>query len=405
MTITVNRKTFPSSELMLLEHGETVEVAQVESCLTQLWRSASEQSQQEGEGALALARLWNLVTYRTGPDAHPPASGDGPDESRGDGREPPAALLERVTMSIPARVIHLKELHAEPPPGAGKELEARVGNNCLNSRGESRMVCCETIHLTGYGQAGQSHFPAVLRALLVSNLPVAMLWLDDVPHEALHEGSLLGELLRMSDRMLVDTQRSSDTSTLLAVNGLMRNTGGQIVDLGWLRLRPMRHLVADFFDPPGRAEQLRKIEGITIDTSLKGFNSGLMMSAWILSRLGLGETRGMGAPQGEGNLRWNMVHEGGGFPLDFSIREGYGGLDEIFCLQIRAGGDVFEIRDVDPEHVSVSGPDRRLPSISLRESDDTELVVAALGGAPADAVFAQALSVAVQLVETLQRSQ
>lgn len=413
MTLSVNHKAFPSSDLVLLDHGEAVHINQVESCLTQLWRSASEHSQQEGKGALALARLWNLVSYHTGPQAPPPASGDDTGDGTandtandtgdvtGDVPEPPGALLERVTMSIPARVIHLLHLQGDPPPGPGMEVEARVGNHCLISHAGSRMVCCEAIHLTGYGAAGQSHFPAVLRALLVPHLPVALLWLDEVPHRS----RLLGELLGMSDRMLVDTQRTSDTSSLLAVHDLMRNAGGQIVDLGWLRLRPMRHLVADFFDPPGRAEQLEKLEGIAIETSPKGLNSGLMMAGWVLSRLGLGESQGLIPVQGEGNLRWKMAHGAGVFPLDFSIREGYGGLDEIFRFELRAGGDVFEIRDVDPEHVAVSGPDRQLPRIALRESEEAELVVAALGGAPADAVFAKALGVAAHLVETLQWSQ
>ena len=71
MTLSVNHKAFPSSDLVLLDHGEAVHINQVESCLTQLWRSASEHSQQEGKGALALARLWNLVSYHTGPQAPP----------------------------------------------------------------------------------------------------------------------------------------------------------------------------------------------------------------------------------------------------------------------------------------------------------------------------------------------
>ena len=408
MTLTVNRKAFSSSDLVLLEHGEAVAIHQVESCLSGLWRAASEHSQEEREGGLALARLWNLVSYHTGSQGSP-SSGEGKGEGKakdkaegqGEGPEPPSALLEKVTMTLPARVIHLLDLPNHPPPGPGKELEARVGNHCLISHGGSRMVCCEAIHLTGYGEAGNSHFPAVLRALLVAQLPVALLWLDEVPHK----GRLLGDLLALSDRLLVDTQRTSDSSSLLAVNDLMRNSGGQIVDLGWLRLRPMRHLVADFFDPPGRTEQLRQIEGISIETSPEGLNSGLMMAGWILSRLGLGESQGLIPVPGEGNLRWNMTRDAGVFPLDFSTREGYGGLDGIFRLEIRAGGDAFEIQDVNSDHVSIAGPDRRIPSIALRESDDAELVVAALGGAPADAVFAQALGVAAHLVETLQGNQ
>lgn len=394
MTISITRKSFPSGELVLLDHGEAVSIGQVETCLTQLWRSASEHSRQEADGALALARMWNLVSHHSGPEEPSPSSAETPDGKA----LAPAALLERVTMSMPARVIHLMALAAEAAPEPGKEVEARVGSHCLISRGNARMVCCEAIHLNGFGEAGQSHFPAALRALLVPHLPVALLWLDEVPHQ----GRLLGELLALSDRLLVDTQATSGTGSLLAVNDLMRNAGGQIVDLGWLRLRPMRHLVADFFDPPGRAEQLQRMEGITLETSPKGFNAGLMMAGWILSRLGLGEVQGMPPVPGEGNPRWNVTQGAGVFPLDFSLREGYGGQDEIFRFEIRAGGDVFEIRDVDPVHVSVSGPDRQLPSIALREADQAELVVAALGGPAADAVFTQALGVASQLVETLQ---
>ena len=394
MNIKTTRKSYPPVELLILEHGDPVAPDRVQASLTELWRTASGEFQSEEEGALALASLWNLVAF------HKKATGTGEDSAGGglNIRE----LLEQVTISVPARVINLEECREEGAAGEGKEVEAWVATFCLHPPSGPNMVCCEQINLACYGEKGHSHFPALVRALLTPDLPAALLWLEDVPRR----GHLLGQLLQISDRIIIDNQHTTESDSILAVNDLIRNTQARLVDLGWLRLGALRYLIADFFDPPGRAGQLERIERILIETSPQGRNTGFLLLGWLLSRCGYDEVQSVDLGSRSEARRWNIgkKESGGGaaFPLDFKVREGYGGMDGVFLIEIQAGGDTFALEDTDPEHMSVKGPDGNLPSVALRENADPELLVAALGRNTNDPVFNESLAMAAMLVEAEQ---
>lgn len=402
MSITVQRKDLALSELVNLTESEPLRIEDVNKSLAELWRSASQQAweQKEEAGGVALACLWNLVAFHANPG-----------RKQGDAGGEPArhhSLLEQVTVSLPARVIHLEEWRDETAFKAGQEVEAWVSTNCLRSPGGHPTVCSEEIRIAGYGEEGHSHFPALVRAFLVPDLPVALIWLDDIPRK----GKMLGQLLAMSDRMIIDSQHTTEPASLLAANDVIQATPGKIVDMSWLRLSPLRHLVADFFDPPGRAGQLNHLEAIRIEVGPAGRNTGLLLLGWLLSRCGF--ERVEAAPQTDRRhaARW-IAHKGkakgkggkkrGGaesFPLDFTMRDGYGGLDGIFSITLEAGGDTFSIRDTDPAHVSVQGPDREAERIPLREMDGAGLVVSALGGGPPDRIYGAALALAATLAES-----
>lgn len=394
MSVLVHTLDVTNGSLVLYEESDPIGLSAVQETLSALWRLASEQVQEEQDAALARACLWNLVPFHSNPK-----------RSRGDSAGEAhriETLLREVTVSVPARVIHLEEWRDESAPEPGKEVEAWVGTHCLHAATGPHLVCCEQINLAGYGEKGHSHFPALVRALLVPDIPVALLWLDDVPRK----GRVLGQLLQMSDRMLIDNQHTTDPLSLVAVNELLRASPGKVTDLSWLRLGALRHLLAEFFDPPGRAEQLQRTQRILIETSPEGRNTGFLLLGWLLSRCGFREVRAMDTGNTGDALRWQVQRgQGKGFPLDFQVREGYGGLDGIFCIQLEADGDTFALHDVDPEHMSVQGPDRNLPRVALRESADPELVAQALATGLDDRVYAEALDMAAKLVECAQWNQ
>jgi len=394
VSIDVSRLALPNAELVVLGETEPVSLPAVQDALSALWRLASEQVQEEQDAALARACLWNLVAYHSNPK-----------RSRGDSAGVAhriELLLQQVTVGVPARVIHLEEWRHEAAPEPGREVEAWVASHCLHTGSGPHLVCCEQINLAGYGEDGHSHFPALVRALLVPDLPVALLWLDEVPRK----GRMLGQLLRISDRMIIDTQQTTEPASLQAVDDLLRASPRKVVDLSWLRLGALRHLVADFFDAPARAQQLQRLERVLIETSPEGRNTGYLLVGWLLSRCGITAVRSVDLGPKSADLRWEAQRaDGTWFPLDFQVHQGYGGQDGVFCIQIEAGGDTFALRDVDAEHMSVQGPDRNLPSVALREPDEPGLVVEGLGANLHGQVFGEALAMAVQLVECAQWNQ
>lgn len=390
MTLRVHRKDYPSGEMVILGESEAIGIAEVQNALSGLWRKASEQQQQSESQAVSLACLWNLVAFHGNP--HPRRGDSGGEAHR------IQDLLQQVTLSLPARVIHLEQRRAAEAQEAGKEVEAWVNTCCVHTSGRARMVCCEEIHLAGYGKKGHSHFPALVRALLVPDLPTALLWLDDMQPE----GRVLSELLELSDRIIIDNQQSTDPASLSAVKGLLDANPGKVVDLGWLRLTPLRHLLADFFDPPGRAEQLARMEHIVIDGSAEGRNTGLLLLGWLLSRCGYREVRALEPGEGGDAYRWQAADGKKALSVDFQVREGYGGMDGIFRIEIQAAGDTFSLTDVDPEHMAMKGPDHDRPSVALREADEPELVVRALGGKGTDPVYGEALAMGAELVAAMR---
>ena len=416
MSLIVSRKNFPSSEMVVYSESEPLSIDHVQKALNGLWREASGQSRKSSENTLPLACLWNLVAFHANPSRIPWDSGGEANRIQ--------SLLEEVTVSLPARVIHLEEWPDSKAPQSGKEVEAWVSTNCLHSAGGQHLVCCEEINLAGYGEKGHSHFPALVRAFLVPDLPMALVWLDDIPRE----GTLLGQLLRMCDRVVIDNQHTSDTVSLLAANDVLKASPGKLVDLSWLRLSSLRHLLADFFDAPGQAGKLEQIESIHIETSPSGSNPGRLMMGWLLSACGYNQAEAVAPGDSKNAMRW-MVRRGiagpagnegsagkgpaikGGegethsFPLDFTMRDGYGGLDGVFSITLRAGGETYSLRDTDPEHMAIKGPNLDLSNVPLREMGDPGLMVAALGGGPPDRVYGKALAMAAMLAEMEQWNQ
>lgn len=399
MSISVESRKLPGVTLVRFMEDGAVALKSVPDSLNVLWRNASETLREETHHALARACLWNLVAY-SGTPGHPRES------SRSASRI--ETLLEEVTARVPGRVIHLEQWDDDAPRTEGTEVEARVGTHCLHSGPGPHMVCCEQINLSGYGDRGRSHFAAGVRSLLVPDLPVALLWLDEVPRK----GRLLAQLLELSDRLIIDSQRTHDAESLLAVRDLQAATPGKVTDLSWLRLKPLRYLVADCFDPPERAEQLAALEGLTLETTEAGRNTGLLLAGWLLSRCGCGPAKAEDAP--EGMARWRVPRaDGKAFPLQMAVKDAGsgadgpdtdrdGGLDGILRIEILAGGDRFELHDVDAAHMAVTTPDRTLPSVPLRESDEPGLVAEALAARLHDTIYAEALAAAAELVESEQ---
>ena len=389
MSVTMQTRELGASRLRLFGESNPVSLAGVQDALSALWRRASGDLQQQGHSALARACLWNLVAFHSNPKR---ARGE-----TGETAHHIEMLLELVTTVVPARVLHLEEWRDEPDPPSGKEVEAWVSTHCLEPASGPQVVCCEQVNLAGYGEQGHSHFPALVRALLVPDIPVGLLWLDEVPRK----GRMLGQLLDICDRMIVDSQHAMAPDSLLAVNDLQRATPGKVADLSWLRLGPLRHLVADFFDPPGRAELLGRLDRVLIETSPQGRNTGYLLLGWLLSRCGYEQAKAVDLGRQAQACRWQVRRKDGkSLTLDFTTGRGDGGLDGVLAFQLEAGGHTFRLEDADDDHMSVSGPDRTLPRVALREASEPELVAEALAANLRDPVYFEALGLAARLVET-----
>jgi hypothetical protein len=358
---------------------ESIDLGRIEEELAALWRQAGEAAARSGE-AVTRACLWNLV------ECHPidaVASGSHADP------------VDEVCAVVPSRLIRLR---AEPVPAGStpqREVEAWVSTRCNLSAGGGHQICTEEIQVVGYGEASQSHFPALVRAMLVPDLPVGLVWIDHPPHK----GRLLRDLLRLSDRILIDSQPDGDAQMLARLNSLVQETHAYFVDLGWMRLTPVRHMIAGLFDAPGRADQLKRPGAIRVEAAPVGRNTGLLLLGWLLSRLGKVELKADESPGRGSAYRWKARLGSRSFPVEFVVEEAEGGYDGVHLLEVEAGGDHFVMRQTDAEHVELNGPEHDRRRLALHGWNDTELLVAGLGAPGIDALYPQALKMAATLIE------
>jgi hypothetical protein len=358
---------------------DSVDLGRIEEELAALWRQAGEAAAGTGE-AVTRACLWNLV------ECHPIDSP--PLEAHTD-------PVNEVCAIVPSRLIRLRAQPAPPGAAPKREVEAWVSTRCNLSPGAGHQICTEEIQVVGYGEASQSHFPALVRAMLVPDLPVALIWLDQPPHK----GRLLRDLLRLSDRILIDSQPGGDEQLLAQLSRLVREAHAHFVDLGWMRLTPVRYMIASLFDAPGRAEQLKHVQGIRVEATPAGRNTGFLLLGWVLSRLGKVQIK---AEEGAGRgsaYRWKARVGARSFPVEFAVQEAEGGYDGVHLLEVTAGGDRFVMRQTDAGHVMLEGPEHDGRKLALHGWNDPELLVAGLGAPGIDALYPQSLDVAATLIE------
>jgi hypothetical protein len=375
----------PGAERITLGQGQSpVDLAGVDAAFSDLWRQAAERFAGGNETSVVRACLWNLVVHLPGPGADPAQT------------ERLLGLLRDLTQAVPARVIRLQPQDAKLAP-QGKDVQAWVTTHCMPNASGGGTVYAEEVTLAGYGDVGASHFPPLVRALRVPDLPMALLWLHELPPK----GRLVGQLLQSAERVLVDSHFMPAMGSLLALQDLQRGAPA-LADLGWMRLTPVRYLIAKLFDPPGHGDNLGKLDGVEVETTPDGLNEGFLLLGWILSRAGYGEFKAVDLGAAGNRFRWHVRRGNKAFPVDLSTRPGYSGqdYDGILRLSILGGGERYAMEQVDEEHVSLESPHRTQQKVALHGWDDAELIISALQGGGSDRIYNQALAIAAKLMDT-----
>jgi glucose-6-phosphate dehydrogenase assembly protein OpcA len=251
-----------SGEVDQFSKGEMIAVAlpQVERELAKLWRKVAEERKQ----AVTRACLWNLIVHT--------ATDEGYQRSK--------KIIDEISPSVPARVLVLKTF------GAGGELKAWIETNWHQGDGGKRQIGSDEITIEG---PGGEDLAAVVRALLLPDVPTAALWADGAPQK---ESPLDRELLHSSDRIVVHGDGETGLRGLAAAIAVERHPVAAI-SMSWLRCGPWRQLVASQFDPPVPIEELFTVDKVTIECTPGRAGAALLFVGWLASRLRWREGRAM----------------------------------------------------------------------------------------------------------------
>lgn len=233
----------------------------IEKRLADIWR----EQEQESETAVTRAALWNVVAH----------TWTGEQQSRA------SETLGRASAAVPQRTIVIRA----NPRGEG-EIASWISANCHLIGGGDRQVCSEEVSIVASGERVH-HVPPLVSSLLLPDMPVAVWWLGDLPHE--HE-RYVETLLDPADRLIVDSTQFDHPADFDLVLRIGEQTTTAPADLSWARIEEWRGATAMLFDPPPARAKLRELAEVRVSgggESLGGRAEGLLYVAWLRVQLGI----------------------------------------------------------------------------------------------------------------------
>jgi glucose-6-phosphate dehydrogenase assembly protein OpcA len=233
--------------------------------------------------------------------------------------------------------------------------------------------------------------PSLVRSLVVTDAPTAMLWWGPPPLPASRE------LLREIDRLIVDTRKLPGEAGLADYLRVAEDQPElEVADCAWLGVRPLRGLTAGMFDPPNDPRRLDALDRVRVTSGVTGCQSrALLTLGWLSSRLGWKEEQKL--PEQPGLRSWRVRRrDGGQARVELETRTG-GAKHGVIALELQTGDERWNLeRSAGVVTVHGSHCTRRLQP--MRQHTDAELVISALGPRGRDPMFKDALRGAVALV-------
>lgn len=185
-------------------------------------------------------------------------------------------IADAIAASNPCRIIALC-----PIAGDDQGVTVQVSASCpIHKHGQSTLVCCEYITLTGTA-AALERIGGIISELMIGELP-KFVWWKGTPDP---EYGLFKRLAAQSNSIIVDSSSFTEVELELSQIYSLINQGTGMADLNWRRLAPWQELTAEAFDPPERRAALKEVDRVTIDYEKGNSSQALMFLGWLASRL------------------------------------------------------------------------------------------------------------------------
>jgi glucose-6-phosphate dehydrogenase assembly protein OpcA len=241
-------------EIHDLVRGTPVEVSQINRRLNELW-------EQEVD-VLTRASLVNFAVYSEAPDA----------------LSANTELMAQLTQEHACRVILL----AANSAAARQRVQAWISVHCHTTGTGTKQVCSEQIAFLLDGDS-----PDLIRNILFSHLdsdlPLYLWWQGQFSNQ------IDQQLWRWVDRFFFDSQSWRKPAEQIEIlRGSVASAGARCVlcDLNWRRLIHFRLALAQLFDHPWAAQQIRKIREVAITYDPEYWTTAVLFVSWLASQLG-----------------------------------------------------------------------------------------------------------------------
>ena len=228
--------------------GEDVRVNAhtIEKRLADIWRD----EQETEEKPVTRAALWNVVAH----------TWTGEQQARA------SETLGRASASVPQRTIVIRA-----DPGGKGEMQSWISANCHLMGGGDQQVCSEEVSIVATGER-MHHVPPLVKSLLLPDMPVAVWWLGELPHE---HAEYVETLLEPADRLIVDSSQFDSADELDLISRIGSQTTTAPADLNWARIEEWRAATAMLFDPPAMRARLKQISNVRVMQSTLALPSTL----------------------------------------------------------------------------------------------------------------------------------
>lgn len=319
------------------------------------------------------------------------------------------STVSQLSDFLPSRTIMF--VTAPDAPRANTwHVEVRL--NEAEPRGGGPMIHFETITITADPKMS-GYLASLVSPLLISELPTFLWW----PTGDFVGNSLFDDIVEIADRLILDSARlGNDARALAQMRTLLDDEDDpRIGDFTWIRLKPWRQLIAQFFDPIEVQACLDHISQVNIayaehrEDSGSGFAAAMLIVGWLGSRLDWqpieplerrkagGWTVPMIARNAEGKARDVQIRLVPDSSPDarFSIRS-----CEIIAVGENEG--IFRITRTDRDDLITSSETANAPYVSRmvysRRQSTVEMLGDELQQFGSDAVFEDAIRLATRLL-------
>jgi glucose-6-phosphate dehydrogenase assembly protein OpcA len=267
--------------------------------------------------------------------------------------------------------------------------------------------------LLGVHGGAADHLSSLVEPLLVADIPT-YLWWSGRTHL---EESVAQDAMTFSDVLIVDSAGfQQPVQALLELAELVRDPEATIgvADLRWVRARPWRDAIAQFFAPRDRRSLLGAIEEVSATTAGDGREARVgaaLLTGWMASALGWrlhgvasshDATTAIADTGNRHHVRIDLrtgtherLHQGDLLDLRLAGRRG----SHHFALTIGRLPDDDGHADVA---IELDGREPLHQQLTLPRRGDPDLLIHVLWGHRHDPVFNGALGSAVTLLETMR---
>lgn len=188
-------------------------------------------------------------------------------------------LAENIIAKFPARVIVVIVDPEQEPNYMQTRISVLTTANTV----------CDYIEIT-VGEKAQPIVPFLILPQLISDLPVYLVWTQDICQDKAYSK----ELEKLAQRLILDSE-ATDNLPCFASSALnhYETAGCEIADLNWARMESWRDLLASTFYSDDHLNNLKKTESISITYNGLATPSfchtqiqSIYLKSWLASRLG-----------------------------------------------------------------------------------------------------------------------